>query len=68
MFNLDKLAVYVDNNAGKEQVDVPTNMCGFVSRLNNALFKPKLHIQCMRPMTGRYPPKPPNPQNPKTPI
>ena len=54
MYNLDKLAVYVDSKGGKEQVDVPENMCGFISRLNDALFKPTLHVQCMKPMKGRY--------------
>ena len=54
MYNLDKLAVYIDSKGGKDQVDVPTNMCGFISRLNDALFKPKLHVQCMKPMEGRY--------------
>ena len=48
------LTVYIDSKGGKDQVDVPTNMCGFISRLNDALFKPKLHVQCMKPMEGRY--------------
>jgi len=54
MYNLDKLAVYVDNKGGKEPFDVQSNMCGFVSRLNDALFKPRLHVQCKKPMKGRY--------------
>ena len=53
-YNLDKLVVYADNKGGKEQFDTPANMCGFVSRLNDALFKPKLHIQCKKPIKGRY--------------
>jgi len=52
--NLDKLAVYVDNKGGKEPYDEQANMCGFVSRLNDALFKPRLHLQCVRPLSGRY--------------
>lgn len=52
--NLDKLAVYVDNKGGVEKIDEPENMCGFVSRLNDALFKPRLHVQCVRPLYGRY--------------
>ena len=32
MYNLDKLAVYVDNKGGKTSVDTPTNLCGFISR------------------------------------
>ena len=54
MYNLDKLAIYVDSNGGKGQVDNPNNMCGFISSLNDALFKPRLHVQCTRPMSGRY--------------
>jgi len=54
MYNLDKLAVYVDSKGGRSEVDKPTNMCGFISRLNDALFKPKLYIQCSRPIEGRY--------------
>jgi len=54
MYNLDKLAVYVDSKGGREQIDQPKNLCGFISRLNDALFRSKLHIQCMKPMEGRY--------------
>ena len=54
MYNLDKLAVYVDSKGGKDEVEVPNNMCGFISRLNDALFKPELHVQCMKPVEGRY--------------
>ena len=52
--NLDKLAVYVDNKAGTEPIDQHYKMCGFVSRLNNALFRPQLHVQCIKPHYGRY--------------
>lgn len=52
--HLDKLAIYVDNKGGTEPIDHHSKMCGFVSRLNNALFKPRLHIQCIRPHYGRY--------------
>jgi len=54
MYNLDKLVVYVDSKGGKSQVDVADNMCGFISRLNDALFLPQLHIQCVKPLKGRY--------------
>ena len=52
--NLDKLAVYVDSKGGQEQIDQQVKMCGFVSRLNDAVFKPRLHVQCLRPLEGRY--------------
>ncbi|CAH1785822.1 unnamed protein product [Owenia fusiformis] len=54
MYNLDKIVAYVDNKAGKDRVDNPSNMCGFISRLNNALFQPSLHIECSKRMKGRY--------------
>ena len=48
--NLDKLVVYVDSRESFNQ----TSKCGFVTRHNNALFKHRLHIQCSRPLRGRY--------------
>jgi len=30
------------------------NVCGYISRFNGAIFRPTLHVQCARPMTGRY--------------
>ena len=53
MYNLDKLAVYADNSSGKQPLD-ESSMCGFISRLNDALFKPSLHIQCRKPLSARY--------------
>ena len=53
MYNLDKLVVYADNSAGKESLG-KASMCGFVSRLNNALFRPQLHLQCRKPLSARY--------------
>jgi len=52
--NLDRLTVYVDSEAGAEPLDVPDKLCGFVSRLNGALFQPRLYVQCVRPLTGRH--------------
>jgi hypothetical protein len=54
MHNLDRLAVYVDNKGGREDVNRPENVCGNLTRLNDALFKPKLHVPCNRPIKGRY--------------
>ena len=54
MHNLDKLSVYIDNKGGKEQIDLPANVCGHLTRLNDALFKPRLHVSCANPMKGRY--------------
>jgi len=30
------------------------NVCGYVSRFNDAIFRPTLNIQCSRPLIGRY--------------
>ena len=52
--NLDRLSVYVDDEAGTESLSQPAKTCGFVSRLNGALFKHRLYVQCVRPLRGRY--------------
>jgi lactadherin len=52
--NLDKLAVYVDSKGDYEAVNDPDKTCGFVTRLNDALFQPRLHVQCAKVMYGRY--------------
>ena len=52
--NLDKLAVYIDSRAGAESLDTGNKTCGFVTRLNDALLKPRLHVQCARRLRGRY--------------
>jgi len=33
---------------------VGQNVCGYISRFNGAIFRPTLHVQCSRPLTGRY--------------
>jgi hypothetical protein len=30
------------------------NVCGFVSRFNDAIYRSVLHVQCARPLYGRY--------------
>ena len=30
------------------------NLCNFVTRSNYAIFSPTIHLQCIKPMTGRY--------------
>jgi len=52
--NLDRLTVYVDSSAGSQSLAVPDKTCGFVSRLNDAVFKRRLYVQCVRPLTGRH--------------
>jgi lactadherin len=56
MSNLEKLDVYIDTiNTDKEQISLEANnLCGSVTRLNDALFQPVLHIQCSHATKGRY--------------
>ena len=56
MNDLDKLLVYVDDTGGKDGAKDPNSasqLCTYLSRLNDALFKPVLHFACMRPLMGR---------------
>jgi hypothetical protein len=53
-YNLEKLVVFIDKKTGRDRVDVSEHKCGYVTRLNNALFKPRIHVECTRPMYGRY--------------
>ena len=32
----------------------PSDKCAAVTRLNNALFNPRLHFDCPEPLNGRY--------------
>lgn len=53
--NLDRLVVYVDDKSkGEDDSSVTGNMCGYVTKINGALFADKIHIQCVRPQKGRY--------------
>jgi len=57
MYNLDKLTIYVDTKNGKQHsaTEVPSyNVCGSISRINEAIFQPVLHIQCTVPLKGRF--------------
>ncbi|XP_074660599.1 lactadherin-like isoform X2 [Tubulanus polymorphus] len=53
-YNLDRLTVYVDTKKKRPNIHIPENKCGFVTRLNHALFRPRLHLECVRPLKGRY--------------
>ena len=53
MYNLEKVAVYADNSAGRDALP-ESSMCGWVSRLNDALFRARLHVQCRQPLNARY--------------
>ncbi|XP_066985996.1 uncharacterized protein [Macrobrachium rosenbergii] len=55
VFGLDRLTVYVENQA---RLDAPNSQdhkkCASVTRLNNALFRERVHIECPQPIEGRY--------------
>lgn len=59
MSNLDKLMVYVDDKIQQKEDEhdesyASGNMCNYISSLNNALFAPKVVMQCVRTLVGRY--------------
>lgn len=55
MSNLDRLVIYVDNKSKSDDDSVISgNMCGYVTKINGALFSRKIHVQCVRPQSGRY--------------
>jgi hypothetical protein len=55
MYNLEKLDVYVDSKTTPSgRIDIPENLCGSISRLNDALFQPVLHLQCNKAIRGRF--------------
>jgi len=69
MHNLDRLDIYIDsrqpdndyyrNNNNKKtglhrRRRGGEQLCGSVTRLNDALFKPVLHLQCNQAIRGRY--------------
>jgi len=54
MYNVDQLVLYADNKAGRGQYDLDENLCGSVSRFNDALFRRRLHVPCRRPIRARF--------------
>lgn len=55
VYNLDKLTVYVSD---KPKLDTPAlatePRCGVITRMNTALFNPRLHFDCPEPIQGRF--------------
>ena len=51
---LEKIIVYVDKRPGRDDIRIPENECGQVTRENEALFLPRVHIECRQPLRGRY--------------
>jgi len=55
VYNLDKLTVYVTSKPVENDESLQgKSKCAAVTRLNNALFNPRLHFDCPEPLRGRY--------------
>ncbi|VDP89693.1 unnamed protein product [Echinostoma caproni] len=56
--NLERLSVYVESEPRNHRSTLSStstsSLCGFVTRLNDAIFNPRLHIPCRQPLTGRF--------------
>ncbi|CAH8553737.1 unnamed protein product [Heterobilharzia americana] len=56
--NLERLSIYVESEPrhrdSKTLSRSSSSLCGFVTRLNDAIFSPRLHIPCRQPLLGRY--------------
>lgn len=50
MNNLERVVVYVEG----EDVPGGRQLCGQITRTNDAVFAPKLHIACHQTIKGRY--------------
>jgi len=51
---LDKIVLYVDKKNGRDNIRIRENECGEVTRVNNALFKPRIHLECHHELYGRF--------------
>lgn len=54
VYNLDRLVVYVDSKERPPAAGDEQQQCGSVTRQNEAVMKPRIHVQCVRPLEGRY--------------
>jgi len=53
--NLDKLSVYVSDKPKLDAVGLMNEpKCGVITRMNTALFNPRLHFDCPDPVRGRF--------------
>ncbi|CAL8108226.1 unnamed protein product [Calicophoron daubneyi] len=56
--NLERLSIYVESEprsrSPSASASSSSTLCGFVTRLNDAIFSPRLHIPCRQPLRGRY--------------
>ncbi|CAH8519996.1 unnamed protein product [Schistosoma turkestanicum] len=56
--NLERLSIYVESEPRHRDTKTlsrpSSSLCGFVTRINDAIFSPRLHIPCRQPLIGRY--------------
>jgi len=53
--SMEKLSVYVSNKPRLEAVDLVSEPeCGWVGRVNETIFQPRVHVQCHDDVRGRY--------------
>jgi len=53
--NLEKLSVYVSDKPKLDAVALTNSTkCGSITRLNTALFNPRLHFDCPEPVKGKF--------------
>ncbi|XP_018651917.1 putative dock [Schistosoma mansoni] len=56
--NLERLSIYVESEPRHHDTKTlsrsSSSLCGFVTRINDAIFSPRLHIPCRQPLIGRY--------------
>ncbi|VDO65788.1 unnamed protein product [Schistosoma margrebowiei] len=56
--NLERLSIYVESEPRHHDTKAlsrsSSSLCGFVTRINDAIFSPRLHIPCRQPLVGRY--------------
>jgi hypothetical protein len=55
VYNLDKLTVYVSDKPKLDTLGLAGEpKCGVITRVNTALFNPRLHFDCPEPIQGRF--------------
>ncbi|XP_050704190.1 EGF-like repeat and discoidin I-like domain-containing protein 3, partial [Eriocheir sinensis] len=56
VFGLDRLTVFVENQRRLDTLSPQDHKkCASITRLNNALFRERVHVECPQPIKGRFP-------------
>ncbi|XP_050703944.1 uncharacterized protein LOC126989378 [Eriocheir sinensis] len=55
VFGLDRLTVFVENQRRLDTLSPQDHKkCASITRLNNALFRERVHVECPQPIKGRF--------------